>query len=373
MNCPTREDFFRIGADEALARSNERTEGRRLSPEEIYTEGSDANILIAAMSAMADEVMRVSLGRFAELLISTASGEALDRIIADRFNGEVPRLEASPSVGDAILFRDLALSSGDLVIPTGTKIRSRTGIVVQTVFPVTFSAGAAGPITGRVQAVETGPQGNMLPDELVAFVNPILGVSVTNNERLAGGDDSEPDDRYRRRASRFFVNVRRGTLSAIEFGALTVQGVRLATAFEDVDALGVPTGHISLFIADATGAGNAALAQKVREAITDWQAAGVPVIVFVSTPRFVPIVVAPQFESGVDSTLAFEEFRRRLVSRVNELRPAETLDRSLIYDVGRSVTGMIVRDSFVVEPVGDIVPAAGETLRASLASITVAP
>ena len=373
MNAPTREDFFRIGADEALARSNQRTVGRRPSSTESYTEGSDANLLIAAFSAMADEVMRVSLGRFSELLISTAEGDALDRVIADRFNGEVPRLEASPAIGDAIFSRDLSLSSAELVIPTGTKVRSRTGIVYRTVFPVTFAAGIPGPITCRVQAIDTGPQGNVLAEEISALVNPIQGVFVTNAERLAGGDDSEPDERYRRRATRFFVNVRRGTLSAIEFGALTVQGVRLATAFEDVDAFGTPTGYVSLFIADAAGSGNAALAQKVREAITDWQAAGIPVIVTGSTPRFVPVIIDPQFESGVDSTLAFEEFRQRLVARVNELRPAETLDRSLISDVGRSVPGIIVRDDFVVEPVGDIVPTSGETLRVSLASITVAP
>jgi len=370
MDNPSREDFFKIGADVVLARSLSRDDGRTVSPEEVYTEGSDINIMIAGSSAMADEVMRVTCAKMNDLLFGTAQGDALDRLVLDRFNGEIPRLEASASIGDVLLFRDAAFAASALVLPTGTVLKSKSGLSFETVFPATFSAGAIGPITVRARATETGPAASVLAGEISSFLVPIQGVSVTNPNRFAGGSFAESDARYLARAQKFFSVARRGVLAAIEFGALRVPGVTQASVFEDVDAGGHPTGWLDVYVSDQNGAGNAALASLVLTELEDWRCGGVTVIVSGSTPVIQDVVVVGRFESGTDSTLAFEEFRRRLVSTINTLGPGDTLLRSIIVEVGRGVPGLIVENDFVQVPAGDIVPTSGETIRVTLASIT---
>lgn len=195
-------------------------------------------------------------------------------------------------------------------------------------------------------------------------------MAVTNPDVAAGGDASETDSLLRERARTFLRNARRGTVGAIESGGLAVEGVRLATAVEELDANGDPTGRVQLFISDAQGQGNSALAAAVAAELLEYRAAGVIVDVVASQPRFEAIVFALLFQSGTDSTLAFDEVKQLVVSTVNRLAPNTTLERSLLFSIARSVTGVIVPDTAIQVPVGDIVPADGEVIRTRLDLVT---
>lgn len=368
---PNRTDYFNIGADDAFARSAVRSPEQRLSPEEIFTEGSDVNIMVAGASAMAEEVTRQLAIRTRNLYLEGAVGEDLDRLVGDRFSPTVVRKGATPAVAQV----EFSRSAGPLAAVTieeGTVLRTPDGIEFEVTATTGIPAASTGPITSTVEARETGISGNVAAGTITTFKGgpPDPNIVVTNPEPAAGGDETETDERLRSRAKEFFRTARRGTLEAIEFGALTVEGVRQATAVEDVNAMGQPTGRVQLFIADALGQANASLVTAVRNALLEYRAAGVVVDVFASAPVFVDIVYSLQFQSGVDTTLAFQAVQELTVSRVNQLRPNQTLQVSLLYEVARLIPGVIVPDDAVVEPVGDVVPVAGQVLRTSIDRIT---
>jgi uncharacterized phage protein gp47/JayE len=396
---PTRLDYFRIGANEVLSRSEERPPGERISPKEVFTAGSDINIVIASASAMAEEVTRQLSIRISALLLDGARGEDLDRLVADRFSVTVIRKGATPAQGNVLLTR---IVPGPAVnFPVNTKVKASDGTEFEFTVAVGVPEGIAAPnpganlpqnITVPVEAVVAGLTGNVAPDTVNQFVGPTEPTITVNNPPrppllppgetwlygpMVGGAPTETDASLRERARAFFKVARRGTLAAIEFGALTVPGVAKASGYEVLDMFGVPTGDVFLFIADLNGNANAALISAVQAALLEWRAAGVPVIVQGSEPVFVDIEYNLQFEAGFDSTVVFQQVQNAVLSFVNLLPPGTgqpngpgVLRESDLLAIARSVTGTIVLDDALINPVGDVVPAQGQSLRTALDRIT---
>lgn len=370
---PTRADYVDIGADEVLQRSSVRPVGRRLSFEEVFTEGSDINIILASASAMSEEVTRQLSVRIGALFLDSATGEDLDRLVADRFSPTIVRKSASPAVGTVDFFRVSGPLPG-LAIAAGTRLLSTSGKTFETTALATLGAGSTGPVSAPVRALEAGLGGNVAAGTLTAFVTPIdADLQVVNPAPMAGGDDTESDASLRARARDFYRTARRGTLAAIEFGARTVPGVRQATAVEELDVNGDQTGRVFVFIADANGQANAALAAAVVTALLEYRAAGIIVDVIGAVPLFVPIQYRLQFQAQVDSTQAFAQVRAATVSQVNALAPQATLQISLLYSIARSVPGVIVPEDAIVIPAGDLVPAAGQVIRTRDELVTSVP
>lgn len=363
---PTRADLFNVGAEEIEIRSQGRSASRRVSPEEVFTDGSDVNLITSSASTMADEIVALLADRIGALFLDSAEAEDLDRLVADRFSPTVVRNEAVASVGFVQLTRTVTATAE--TVPTGTIIATEDGVEVETVLDATFSIGQAGPVSVRVQARQVGTQGNVLAGLLTEIRNPpawasAQGLTVTNDEPMTGGADTETDASLRARARDFFRVARRGTLEAIEFGALTVSGVVQATAVEELDAAGDQTGRVSLYIADSQGQANAALVTDVRTALREYRAAGIFVDVLGSTPEYVSIDLRLRYLSTVDSTIAFGKVRTAVVAAVATLKPRETLELSLIIEACRSVTGVVVLDDAIVSPVGDVIPTGNQVLR----------
>jgi uncharacterized phage protein gp47/JayE len=368
---PTRIDLFNLAADEVLNRSAVRAPGQRLNPDEVFTEGSDINIVLASASAMAEEVLRQLALKISALFLDTAEGEDLDRLVGDRYSPTVVRKQATPSVA-TVTFTRASGAFPAITLPAETKLRTAGGVEFRTRFAVSLGSGSAGPVSVEVQASEAGTVGNVAAFTIVQFVEQPAdpNMLVSNAEPAAGGDDIETDARLRERARQFYQTAQRGTLAAIEFGALTVAGVRQATAVEERDSNGDETGRVQLYIADAQGQGNTALVNAVLGALLEYRAAGVVVDVVASTPVFVPIRFRLRFASGVDSTEAFASIQLATLAAVNALSPQQTLEVSLLFQQARTVPGVIVLDDAIVAPVGDVVPAAGQVLRTTLDLIT---
>ncbi len=60
------------------------------------------------------------------------------------------------------------------------------------------------------------------------------------------------------------------------------------------------------------------------------------------------------------------------VATVNSGPPGATLPVSLLFEIARSVRGVIVLDDAIVAPVGDLVPAPGEIIKTTLDLVTEA-
>lgn len=361
---PTRLDYFNIGADEVLNRAQARPADQRISPSEVFTEGSDINIVIASSSAMADEATRYLAVSQEELFFDSAEGEALERLVADRLSPEIRKKQASPAVATLSFSRTQGTFPPE-TFDVGRTFKTDGGVEFELTAAVSLPLGATGPITGLAQAVIAGISGNVDQNTIVIFsqLPTDVNIQVTNPQVAAGGDSTESDPRFRARAKDFFRTARRGIRAAIEFGALTVRGVRQAVAIEELDSQGIPTGRVALYIADANGQANNALVQAVLGALLEYRGCGVYVDVVASLPVFVPIRYNLRFAAGIDSTLAFAQVQNAAVAAVNSLRPNQTLEVSLLTAVARSVPGVIVLDDAVVTPVGDLVPSAGQVIR----------
>lgn len=357
---PTRTELFNIFASEVLARASTRPTGRQITPEELFTDGSDVNLIGAGGSAMAEEVVR-QLGRCtADLTLDGAVGAALDRWVADRYSTELVRKAASAALVQLNFQRPNA-DGGAFTYAAGSRVQTEGGIQFELTTGAVFGATDVGPIVANARAVEAGLAGNVAANTITRFITAPddNSLTVTNPVFASGGDATETDAAFRERARQFFSAQQRGTLAAIEFGALTVPGVRQATAIEALGTNGLVTGQVFLFIADANAQGNQSLVDQVLLALLEFRCGGIIVDVVAATPVFQTITYQLQFETNIDSVLAFDQVRQVTVARVGELAPNETLRRSLLFEAARSVAGVIVPDNAVVVPAGDVVPPAG--------------
>jgi len=369
---PTRADLYELGVEDVIARSQARPPAQRISAEALTTQGSDINIFLSSVSAMAEEVLRQLAMRIAALYVDGASGSDLDRLVADRFSPLIVRKGATPALVTLVLTR----TSGSLpaiTLATGTVFQGPNGQQFETTAAAAVPSGSNGPVSVVARARVAGTAGNLAAGTITSFVSPPgdTALQVTNPEPAAGGDDTETDASLRARAKTFFRAVSKATKAAIEFGALTVPGVRQASSIEELDpSSGEPTGRVQLIIADANGQANAALVAAVQTALVEYRAEGIIVDIVSGVPTYVPIVLRPRFDAGVDTSAAWAQLVSVVVANVNSLVPGQTLAVSLITSAARSVPGVIVYDDFVDSPVGDIVALPTQVLRTTTALVT---
>lgn len=370
---PTRADLFDIGASEIFGRSQNRPPGQRLSAEEVFTEGSDINIVTAGAAAMGDEALNFLCGRIAALFLDSAEGEDLDRLVQDRFSPTIRRKEATPAVVTLEYTRVTGVL-GPISEGIGKKLRTENGTEFELQQVMSMAAGSTGPISVIAQATGAGTAGNVSAETITQFVDAPSDVNlvVTNLAVAAGGADVETDASLRARARDFFRTARRGTLAAIEFGALTVQGVAQATAVEVVDAAtGRPTGPIQLSIADANGQANEILADAVERTLLEFRAGGIIVDVLPSTPVFVTIKIQPNFASGFSASVGVDDVKGRFVNLGDRQAPGQGLLLSALYEQIRLVPGAIVTLDWIQEPTDDLAGIPGRSFRIQLSDIEV--
>ena len=371
---PTRTDLFDAGAREMIARSEQRAPGKRVSPQALYTPGTDVNILVAGGSAMAEEVLRQHARDTADLYLDSATLAGLERLLPDRYSRSLTRKRASA----ALVVSQLQRSAGTFPAvnySAGDRARTATGVEFEFLSAVSLAALATGPVTATMRAVLAGTQGNVGVDQVTQLVNPIdENMRITNPTVGAGGSDDETASSYRERGRLFFLAAPKGTGPAILFGTLSVPGVALATVEEQVDENGDPTGFVFIYIADVNGQANQALVELVKIGLREFRCCGIPPFVIGAIPEYVPITYRLRFTAGTDPQLAFDQLRFATVALVAQTNPGKPLERSLLYAIARRVPGLVVLEDTVANPLGDVYPSApNRALRTTLDRVTQVP
>ena len=371
--------LFAIAEAEALFRNP------LLLREELERNGSDVNILLAAMAAAAEEVIgqlaRVQQG----LYLGTAKRDQLDKLVFDRYG--LLRKQAAPSYGIAA-FTTTVASPGTFTIPDGTVLATAGGVQFLTVGAVTFPAASVGPITVPIRSIAAGADQKAAAAAINAIQTPIVGapadLAATNLAATFGGEDAELDEAFVARVRLFFTTVRRGTLSAIRLGVLSVAGVISCSVFENLDVLGRPAGYVEAVVADtfldqfvgatvpATYATQAAaLTNTIETALDEYRPAGVPVAVTIGAVVLTPVRLALSYDAGVDTTLVALLARATVVNRVNRLAPGEPLSVADVRALVQGVPGVFTTGSEIVAPTGDVVPRSQQVLRTQLSLVGV--
>lgn len=353
---PTFDDFFQV------ARQEWRLRNPSISVAEIDREGSDSNIQVAVAASMASEATRYMVLLYQSLLLDSAKGKDLDRLVADRYN--LLRNPAAPSVVD-VTFSRSAITGGPGSIPVGTKLATTDGKQFLTIEIADFGAADLSVSGVGTESVLAGRATKISANQLTKILDTVFDTTITvaNPSESAGGADEESDENFRERARDFFPSARRGTLAAIEFGARTVAGVKWTTALDVLDPDGLPAEAVDLYIADGDDTYNVTLITNVKNALVFWRAGGILVNVKGGVISFQAIQMTLQFEAGRDSVQLAADVRAGILLHVNALKIGETLYEADLLRLARTVRGVIVNSTAVVVPVGDVVPQAGQFIR----------
>lgn len=366
-DAPTRLDLYQRGREYLLSRATKIERGV------VDTEGSDANLFVGSASFMAGAVATQLQARQAALFARSAENEDLDRLLVDRWN--LPRKGAAAALGTVRFFRTIATIGAGAIL-TGTKVSTDDGIEYITTTPALFSTTTlfAYADVRATRAGETQQVGRYR----ITRINQPGGVfdpsmQVINDEPTAGGEPREIDDDYRLRGLNEPQTLARGTLRAIQQGALSTPGVASALAIEALDGDLRPARVVQLNIADGSGIASRALGAQVSRNLDEYRAAGIAVVVSLSTPYLIDVQLHLAFIAGVSTTTLGDTVRRAVLGYVNSLPTGGALYRSNLNAVLARYTasGLIPNESSIVAPAGDVYPPSGRTIRTTDAQVTL--
>lgn len=379
MDALTFEDYRLIARAQVLGQS------KKLTIESVDRDGTDINVLIAAIAAVGDEVSGQIARVEAALLLGSARGKDLDRVAFDRYG--VLRKAAAPARG-SVGFYLPAVAGSAFSIPAETLLQTTDGIQFQTVGNVVFPMGSSGPVLAAVRASAAGLATQAAVGTITNIISVIPGglegLSVTNTLATAGASDAENDDSLRGRALAFFLTARRGTVEAIRQGGLAVPGVMTANVFEAIDGFGRPARTVQLIVSDqfteqlaqlavappSYMAQSQVLSDAVFDGLQDVRAGGIFVDVLVGKVVLLSVVLALSFRAGVNVDSVALQARARVVGYINSLLPGQTF---VAADAGRSmrnVFGLIPTQSSILSPSGNVVPMPLEVLRSSMGLVS---
>ena len=373
MDFPTFSDFVRIARDKILSFNG------RITRETIERQGSDANILVAAMAACADEVTGQLQRVAASLFLDSARGIDLDRLVADRYG--IFRKPASQALG-TVEFTTTAPAAGSFNIPKGTKLATADGHEHITWVDAVFTAGSTGPVAVEIRSVFSGSREQARKNTITSLVSPITGsptdLRVTNSLATVGADDEELDDSLRDRARRVLPAARRGVLSAIEAGALATPGVRTARAIENTDVYGRAARSVQLIVTDAFTESfidsnptsyqtqSQTLASEVALVLDEYRAAGIFVQIDVASVVLQAVTLALRFRAGVNVDLVALMARGAVVAKINSLRPGQSIVPSELVDAMRPISGLEITGQEILSPPGTVTAQPLQVLRTSM-------
>lgn len=319
-----------------------------------FEEGSNLDSLAGAAAVLADLVVRQDLSNFAAQFVDTASGDDLDALALDRFGLE--RKEATAASGYVTFTRDG--TSGSEPIPAGTVLRATVDGV-----SVTFTTDSAieiadGSTTISVLATcsTTGTTGNVAADTVTTIVDTLgdATIAVTNGERMVGGAAEETDNTFRDRIRRYFSTLRKGTVSALEAGAIGVGGVAYA-AVDETHRMAEDGGYVLVLVADAEGYANAALVEAVETELENWRSAGIWVQVEGAERQDEELALELGVVVGADQGTIRAAVRASVLAYTDTLAPGATLYLSAVTHAAHGASGDIVYVS-VSSPAADIAP-----------------
>ena len=379
MDFPTRQDLFRAARDEVL-----RLNGQ-LSRAAVERPGSDANIIINAAVAAAEEVVGSLIDLCSGQFLDSASGEALDRLVFDRYG--LVRKQAASALG-TVEFTTVVNNPVSFTIPAGTSLSTADGIQFVTTLDTSFAAGSTGPIYVPVRSVLAGADQQAAIGTITSIVSAIGGapddLAANNTVATAGADDEEEDSSLRDRGRRFFSSAQRGTIGAIESAALSTPGVNRASAVEVLDSSGRPGRFVQLIVSDrftdalatlstsdpSFDAQSQQLAQQVFLNLGEFRPAGTFIQVIVAQVVLQSVQLQLTFNAGVSADAIALQARVVIVNFINELQPGQDFVPADAIDELRNVSGLIITGNEIQSPVGIVSPNPTQVIRATLSIVT---
>lgn len=360
MPSPSFDDLYALGRAELLV----------LRPDLFVNEGDVTDVLLNAAAAMADKAIQQSVANLRKTFVNTASGDDLTTLVQDHYG--IERQSAVFSIGSVEFTRSTgALPAGTILTGTvvGTDFDSEGNRVEFTTNQdVAWAASETGTKSVEITASITGSDSNVGANTITNIVSSIFDGSITvdNPAETAGGNEEESDVELRERARTFVTTLRRGTISALEFGAKQIASVRNATAIEDTNS-----GIVSLYVSDVTGQSNAQMLSDVTTEIENWRCAGTVVNVLGASLVSQNVDVSITARAGFDASAIEQDIIDAITSTINKLFTGDDLTHDLIQTAVRNVNPDNIISVTVNTPLATtVVSADNELIRAGTVTVS---
>ena len=338
-------------------------------PDLLFAEGDVALAQIHAGAAMADACIRYAAQALAATFIDTAKGDDLTALVDDHLD-----LQRQPATADTVTvtFERTSGGAGE-TIAAGTVVATVIGadgreVRFTTDAPIVVPGAGNGPYDVGATCTEVGRDGNVAAAAISRIVDTLGDTTwtVTNVALAAGGNEEESDEQLRQRARTFWGTLRRGTLAALEFGALTVAAVRVAVASESANGL------VTVVVADEDGNSNAQMIADTQVTLEAWRAAGVPVNVAGGTQLVQNIVAVLTTIEGFDLIAATSLIEEAVVSRGRKQRMGKVLylDALTAAIIGVDPDG--IEEVTFTTPTDDVTPTTYQVIRIGTVSLSEA-
>lgn len=372
MAAPTWQDLFNTAKAEAISRR----------PSLSVRPGDISDMFMAGGAAMADRAIGFSAEEFNALFLDGARGDKLTKLAADRYG--VEREDAQKAIG-AVTFNRAGANATSQSFPIGTVVateRDARGVEVRylTTAAASWAASENGLKTVTTEAEVAGVAGNVAADSVTRIIStpPAGGTyTITDSDATAGGSPDETDEELRERCRGIASTRERGTLKALEIGALQVPIVRRATAIEDTsglvivyvtDAAGGSTGDTVLVTPTVVDDGT--MTKKVAVELIEWRAAGAVVTVTGGILQLVDITLQLTVRLGVDVNALIAKIQGALPVQIARLAIGQVLFRDYIQAAVRAVDPDNVIGVGVISPPVDVAPTTnGHVIRAGVVGV----
>jgi hypothetical protein len=347
---PSFEDLYQIGLTELVIRR----------PDLEVREGDVTDAMLCAIAAAGDLSVGVAVAGVKRTFFDGANGTDLTRLIDDHTG--VPRVEITSAIGQVTLSRATA-AYGAFTYPVNSRVAApptADGKQVIVKLDANASFGALDlSVVAAVTAVTAGPDGNAAAGTITTFLDTPLDVTltVTNAQRIAGGAPAESDEDYRRRGRDFYVTLRRATLAALEYAALTVPAVRSAIAEEDAQGL------VTLYVSDAAGNSNLEMIADVVAALAPYRAGGITVQVVGSAVLTVNVDYSLVVATGVSASDLEPAIDTSMTARGAKQRSGQVLYLEELRFAAKSVDPDGIRNVVINSPAVDTTPNANQVIR----------
>lgn len=245
-----------------------------------------------------------------------------------------------------VTFSRLAATLTDVVIPSGTVVKSGSGIAFATAAETMIASGslASAPVIAKCQDV--GISGNISASMISSIANRIIGVdAVGNAAAFAGGVDRETDIEYAARFREYIEGLGKSSIPGIRSAALAVNGVKSVSVVEHFPP---EAGfNFTVFAEDGSGYLPAATLATVQ-AILDGDAVTSGSRACGLRCRTLPpgiVTISPSITIKINweipRGLIEDDIRNKITSYVNGLGIGEPYDSKMIYNMLVGETGVI--------------------------------
>lgn len=337
--------------NDMIAQGQAEAQDRR--PALKFYEGDMTMADLHAAVAMADAVLRFAVRALKATFIDSAERDELDTLVNDHINLQ----------RQAATFAQVTLSwtrtSGGTggTIPAGTIVGTvfgpdATQVTFSTDVDVIVAPGNNGPYTVLATAQVAGPDGNVAAGTVTQIAGAVFDSTfgVTNPTTAGGGNPKETDDELRVRARSWWQTLRRGTKTALEFGAKTVTSVRNARIAEDTTL-----GLVRLIVSDSDGNSTLQMVVDVIVAEEEWRAAGVALNVVGGNQVLVDISLGLLVRDGFDVDAASATLVAAATARIKKLVGEEPLYLDMVRTAIEAIyPDDILRTKFLTLVVGGV-------------------